>query len=130
MLIHSSGVPSRGCSFPLLKTLTNPPLQAWRRTDLFLCLLSRVRLAAPLQQHVEGVLHAFTQVAGAARRQQGAQFEGFGHSVLVDVRQHVLFFLAAKDDLGVVVVEVDLWEGKKKWIDQFRFFIFKHWKCL
>lgn len=75
---------------------------------MILCILSRVRLAAPLQQHVEGVLHALTQVAGAARRQQGAQVEGFGHSLLVDVRQHVLFFLAAKDDLGVIVVEVDL----------------------
>lgn len=28
MLIHSSGVPSRGCSFLSSKTLTNPPLQA------------------------------------------------------------------------------------------------------
>lgn len=72
-----------------------------------------MRLTAPLQQHVERVLHALTQVAGAARRKQGAQFEGFGHAFLIDVRQHVLFSLAAEDDLGVVVVEVDLWESKK-----------------
>lgn len=81
--------------------------------DLCLRLLGGVRLAAPLQQHVERVLHALAQVAGAARRQQGAQLEGFGNSLLIDVGQHVLFSLAAKDDLGVVVVEVDLWEGKR-----------------
>ena len=65
-------------------------------------------LAASLQKHVQGVHHAFTQVCGAARRQQGAEFEGFGDAVLVDVCQHVLIPLAAQDDLGVVVVKVDL----------------------
>lgn len=65
-------------------------------------------LAASLQKHVEGVHHAFTQVSGTARRQQGTKLEGFGDSVLVDVRQHVLISLATQDDLGVVVVKVDL----------------------
>lgn len=67
-----------------------------------------VALAASLQEHVQGVDHAFAQVSGAARRQQGAEFEGFGDTVLVDVGQHVLVSLTAKDDFGVVVVEVDL----------------------
>lgn len=66
-------------------------------------------LAASLQQHIEGVLHALTQVCGAARRQQGVELEGFGDAVLVDVRQHVVLPLTAQDDLGVVVVKVDLW---------------------
>jgi len=65
-------------------------------------------LAAPLQKHVEGVHHALAQVGGAPGRQQGAEFEGFGDAVLVDVRQHVLIPLATQDDLGVVVVKVDL----------------------
>lgn len=65
-------------------------------------------LAASLQKHVQGVHHAFMQVRGAAGRQQGAEFEGFGDAVLVDVCQHVLIPLAAQDDLGVVVVKVDL----------------------
>lgn len=70
-------------------------------------------LAAPLQEHVQGVHHALAQVSGAARRQQGAEFEGFGDAVLVDVGQHVLVSLAAEDDLGVVVVEVDLLEQEQ-----------------
>lgn len=65
-------------------------------------------LAASLQEHVEGVHHALAQVGGAARCQQGAELEGFGDAVLVDVGQHVLVSLTAEDDLGVVVVEVDL----------------------
>lgn len=65
-------------------------------------------LAAPLQQHVEGVNHAFTQVRGTARRQQGAEFERFGDTVLIDVRQQILLPLAAQDDLGVVVVKIHL----------------------
>lgn len=85
----------------------------------FLCLtlsttLVSVDLAASLQEHVEGVHHAFAQVGGAAGRQQGAEFKGFGDAVLVDVRQHVLIPLATQDDLGVVVVKVDLWRLKKK----------------
>lgn len=80
--------------------------------DGFVCLCNSVRggsaLAASLQKHVQGVHHAFPQVSGAARRQQGAELEGFGDPVLVDVGQHVLVSLATKDDLGVVVVEVDL----------------------
>lgn len=67
-----------------------------------------VALAASLQEHVQGVHHAFAQVSGAPRRQQGAEFEGFGDTVLVDVGQHVLVSLTAKDDFGVVMVEVDL----------------------
>lgn len=69
-------------------------------------------LAASLQEHVEGVHHAFTQVSGAARRQQGAQFEGFGDSVLIDVRKHVLIPLATQNDLCVVVIKIDLWRLK------------------
>lgn len=65
-------------------------------------------LAASLQQHVEGVHHAFAQVGGAAGRQQRAEFEGFGDTILVDVRQHVLVPLATQDDLGVVMVKVNL----------------------
>lgn len=89
--------------------------------------LSGAILAAALQQHVEGVHHALAQVAGAARRQQGAELEGFGHPLLVDVRQHVVLSLAAEDDLGVVVVEVDLWEGKNTMMlaDEFRFLRFR-----
>lgn len=67
-----------------------------------------VGLAASLQKHVEGVHHAFAQVGGAARRQQGAEFEGFGDAVLVYVCQHVLIPLATQDDLGVVMVKIDL----------------------
>lgn len=67
-----------------------------------------VGLAASLQKHIEGVHHAFTQVSGTARRQQGAKFEGFGDAVLIDVCQHVLISLATQDDLGVVMVKVDL----------------------
>ena len=70
---------------------------------------TRYYLAAPLQKHVERVHHAFAQVGRAAGRQQGAEFEGFGDAVLVDVCQHVLIPLATQDDLGVVVVKVDLW---------------------
>lgn len=85
----------------------------------FLCLtlsttLVSVDLAASLQEHVEGVHHAFAQVGGAAGRQQGAEFKGFGDTVLVDVRQHVLIPLATQNDLGVVVVKVDLWRLKEK----------------
>lgn len=69
-------------------------------------------LAASLQKHVERVHHAFTQVGRTARLQQRAQFEGFGHAVLVDIRQQVLIPLAAQDDLGVVVVKVHLWRLK------------------
>lgn len=75
--------------------------------------VSEEGLAASLQEHIEGVDHALTQVSGAAGRQQGAEFEGFGHPLLVDVRQHVLIFLATQDDLGVIVVKVDLWKLKK-----------------
>jgi hypothetical protein len=50
------------------------------------------------------------QVCGAAGGEQGAQSEGGGHTLLVDVCQHVLLPLGAQDDLGVVVVEVDLLE--------------------
>lgn len=67
-----------------------------------------VALAASLQEHVQGVHHAFAQVSGAPQRQQGAEFEGFGDTVLVDVGQHVFISLTAKDDFGVVMVEVDL----------------------
>lgn len=69
--------------------------------------------AASLQEHVEGVHHAFAQVGGAAGCQQGAQFEGFGDTILVDVCQYVLIPLAAQDDLGVVVVKIDLWRKKQ-----------------
>lgn len=69
-------------------------------------------LDASFEQHVQGVHDALAQVAGAARRQQGAQFEGLGDSVLVDVGQHVFTSLAAQDDLGVVVVKVDLWRKR------------------
>lgn len=71
-----------------------------------------MHLAASLQEHIEGVHHALTQVSGAARRQQVAEFEGFGNAVLVDVSQHVLILLTAQDDLGVVVVKVHLWRYK------------------
>lgn len=50
------------------------------------------------------------QVCGAAGGEQGAQPEGGGHTLLVDVCQHVLLPLGAQDDLSVVVVEVDLLE--------------------
>lgn len=73
-----------------------------------------MRLAASLQQHVKGVDHAFSQVSGAARCQEGSKCEGFRDAVLIDVRQHVLVLLAAEDDLGVVVVKVYLWRYKKK----------------
>lgn len=76
-------------------------------------------LAAPLQEHVKGVDHAFAQVAGAAGRQQGAQLEGFGDAVLIDIREHVLVPLAAQDDLGVVVVKIDLWRQKSLFISSF-----------
>ena len=70
-------------------------------------------LAASLEKQVEGVDHAFTQVSRAARCQQVAEFEGFGDTVLIDVCQHVLISLATQDDLGVVMVKVDLWRLKK-----------------
>lgn len=95
---------------------TDPPeicSTATQQTDLSVYFSLRwigVALAASLQEHVEGVHHAFAQVSGAARGQQGAELKGFGDTVLVDVGQHVLVALTAKDDLGVVVVEVDLWK--------------------
>jgi len=67
-----------------------------------------------LHQHAEGVLHALAQVCGAAGRQQGAQLEGGGHALLVDVGQQVLVLLAAQDDLGVVVIKVDLWGERER----------------
>lgn len=69
---------------------------------------THIGLAASLQKHVEGVHHTFTQVSGTSRRQQGAEFEGFGDAVLIDVGQHVLIPLATQDNLGVVVIKVDL----------------------
>lgn len=88
-----------------------------------------VALAASLQKHVQGVHDALAQVAGAARRQQGAQFEGLGDSVLVDVCQHVFTSLAAQDDLGVVVVKVDLWRKNNVFIISFTI-IFCESRCL
>lgn len=75
-----------------------------------MCNVKQNTLAASLQKHVEGVHHAFPQVGGASGCQQGAEFEGFGDTVLVDVCQHVLIALATQDYLGVVVVKVDLWK--------------------
>lgn len=72
-----------------------------------------VSLAASLQKHVEGVHHAFTQVGGTAGRQQGAEFEGFGNTILINVCQHVLISLATQDDLGVVVVKIHLYRKKE-----------------
>lgn len=69
-------------------------------------------LAASLKEHIEGVHQALAQVVGAARRQQGAELECFRDSFLVDVRQHVLIPLAAQDDLGVIMVKVNLWRKK------------------
>lgn len=65
-------------------------------------------LAASLQKHVEGIHHALPQVSRAARLQQGAEFEGFGDAVFVNVCQHILLPLATQDDLGVIVVKVNL----------------------
>lgn len=65
-------------------------------------------LAASLQKHIEGIHHALPQVSRAAGLQQGAELEGFGDAVLVNVRQHVLICLATQDDLGVIVVKVHL----------------------
>lgn len=85
-------------------------------------------LAASLQKHVEGVHHAFTQVSGTASLQQGAKFEGFGDAVLIDVCQHVLIPLATQDDLGVIMVKVDLWRLKRKLFISL-FSIFWHKTC-
>lgn len=91
------------------------PLQhCSRTTDRFVCFTLSgthgcVGLSASLQQHVQRVHHACTQICWTARCQQGAEFEGFGDTILVDICQYVLISLATKDDLGVVVVKVDLW---------------------
>ncbi len=50
------------------------------------------------------------QVRRAAGHEQGAEPQRRGHAVLVDVRQEVFLALIAQDDLGVIVVEVHLWE--------------------
>ena len=80
-----------------------------RRFQFFCPKRNFVGLAAPLQKHIERVHQTLTQVSGATGRQQGAKVEGFGDTVLVDVCQHILIPLGTQDDLGVIVVKVNLW---------------------
>lgn len=69
---------------------------------------------ASLQQHVQGILQTTPQVRSAARTEQRAQLEGGGGSLFVDVRQQIFVLLCVQDELGVVVVEVDLLEDEEK----------------
>lgn len=69
---------------------------------------------ASLQQHVQGILQTTPQVRSAARTEQRAQLEGGGGSLFVDVRQQIFVLLCVQDELGVVVVEVDLLKDEEK----------------